>query len=164
MPGEAGLFSCERGGTADALVLETSPFRVWVQIPPLVPRFAFGYAWRSHAMAEDEACPAKPNGRSGAERLRRADTYHYAPFAKRSKASRLHRDISAVRIRQGVPAFTGFASFGSAAIHVFVAQRYERCSDTAEVTGSTPVEDTNNAPVAQRQSNRPITDRCRFNS
>jgi len=28
------------------------------------PRFAFGYAWRSRAVAEGEAwCPAKPAGR-----------------------------------------------------------------------------------------------------
>ena len=25
---------------------------------PCPPRFAFGYAWRSHAIAKDEACPA----------------------------------------------------------------------------------------------------------
>jgi hypothetical protein len=25
-----------------------------------LPRFAFGYAWRSHAEAEGEACPAQP--------------------------------------------------------------------------------------------------------
>jgi hypothetical protein len=30
---------------------------------PCPPRFAFGFAWRSHAIAKVKACPAQPEGR-----------------------------------------------------------------------------------------------------
>src|SRR3982074_1699981 len=42
----------------------------------LAPRFAFGYAWRGHARAESEACPAWPTwGEDGLE-PRPDTTYH----------------------------------------------------------------------------------------
>jgi hypothetical protein len=33
-----------------------------VRVPPRSPRFTFGYAWRSRAGAEGEACPVKGEG------------------------------------------------------------------------------------------------------
>ena len=73
--------------------------------------------------------------------------HRYAPFAKRP------------RHHAYIVTFRRFESVREYQFARFVAQQAERCSDMAEAAGSsTSAERTNHAPVAQRQSNRPISE------